>query len=310
MILSTARQHGRGPTRLPDRIDRERRIAAIQVETDAQAEEVLRTLDRAGRRFYLDVERKQDLHLMETAAAVVRLGERFAIKPNDITVDALVAVLVEHFGPDLTGVRVAINGSGNLGFKFALRLAESGCAVFLVGRDMAKTERLIDVINTVLPAFTQFPVAGEVPTGAVHVLVSAVTAEHVITPEWLGKLAPAALCLDVGINNLSPSFIEAAIAAGHICSRVDVRSAGDPLPVIPNPFFAQIAGRREFRGVEIVAGGLLGNRGDLVVDQMLNPTLLIGIANGTGGLLSQDDWTAEMRARATEIEAAIVASEA
>lgn len=308
MVLSTARAHGHGPRRLPDRTDRGRRVAAIQVETDEQAQELLSALDSEDRRFYLDVERKQDLNLMEVARQAVSSGTLHSIKPNDITVDALVALIEERFGPDLSGLRVQVNGPGNLGFKFALRLAETGCEVHLTGRNAAKVAALVEAINLVIPAHTPFSVS-EGPGSDVHVLVSAVTAEHVVTPDWLDLLAPSALCVDVGINNLSPEFIEAASAAGHQCNRLDVRSAGDPLPVLPNPFFKDIAGRRMLGEAGIVAGGLMGCVGELVVDQVRRPTQVIGIANGTGGLLPPEEWSHEMRSHVAEVESRIASGD-
>jgi hypothetical protein len=297
MILGTARRHGRGIQRLPDRTDRGRRVAAVQVETDEQARELLAALDRDGRRFYLDVERKQDLHLMAVAGETVRRGSYAAVKPNDTTVDAFEAVLVERHGRDLTDLVVAVNGSGNLAFKFALRMAESGCQVSMHGRHADKVALLVEAINEVLPRYSPHPVALSAPVGAVDVLVSAVTAEHVVGEEWLRFLAPGALCLDVGINNFAPAFIERAQQAGYTCARLDVRSAGDPLPVEPNPFFERIAGSRHLAGAQMVAGGKIGRRGDVVVDQVQDPTRVIGVANGTGGLLPEEDWSHEIRDR-------------
>lgn len=308
MVLSTARRHGRGPQRLPDRADRGRPVAAVQVETDEQAARVLAALDLNGRNLFIDVERKQDLRLMAVARATVSQATVHAIKPNDITVDALVAVLENRFGPDLSDTKILVNGTGNLGFKFALRLAETGCDVHLSGRDSAKVGNLVAAINAVLPAHTPHFVKDSAPIG-VQVLVSAVTAEHVITEATVERLAAEALCLDVGINNFAPGFIEAANAAGHVCSRLDVRSAGDPLPVVPNPFFEDVAGRRVVGSSEIVAGGLLGRLGDLVVDQVRRPTRVIGVANGTGGLLAPEAWTAAMASEVADVEARIAKQE-
>ena len=302
MVLSTAREHGKGVQRLPDRTDRGRRIAAIQVESDAEAGEVLSRLDRVGRHFHVDVERKRDLHLMSVARRTVTAGRCSVIKPNDGTVDALVAVLQEHRGVDLDGLVVAVYGSGNLGFKFSLRLAEYGCKVVLMGRDPDKVAMLAGALNAVLPRHVPFGVGTDLPAQGIDILVSAVTAEHVISADWVDRLAAGAVCIDVGINNLAPDFIETAQSAGHTCLRLDVRSAGDPLAVDPNPFFTDVAGRVEIDGSSLVAGGHIGRRGELVVDEVRNPTRIIGVANGTGGLLPRDEWTEDISARVATIE--------
>ena len=295
MVLSTARRHARGIQRLPDRFDRGVRVAAIQVETDEQARAVLKHLDGPDRVLHLDVERKQDLHLMQVAREVVRQAEIRQIKPNDLTVDALQALLVDRLGPDLADVPITVLGTGNLAFKFALRLAESGACVGLAGRSADKVALLVRAINAVLPEYTPHRVVLH-QLATTRVLVSAVTSEGVVDVGWVSTLQKPALCIDVGIGNLAPEFIEAAIAGGHECVRLDVRSAGDPLPLHPNPFFERVAGRRALAGASLVAGGLIGHRGEIVVDQIQRPTSVIGVANGTGGLLPPAQWTEVMRA--------------
>jgi hypothetical protein len=299
MVLSTARRHGRGPHRLPDRIDRGRRIVAIQVETDEEASEVFRELDREGRQFFVDVERKHDLNLVAVALKEVRLGEVRTIKPNDTTVDALDAIVAEHFGVDLNLLITMVNGTGNLAFKFALRLAERGATVGLIGRDRRKASLFCEVLNAVLPQHTSGRVipAGEART---QLLISAVTAKWVVTSEWLGMLADGALCVDVGIDNFSPEFVEGAHAAGHTCIRLDVRAAGDPLPAEPD-FFRDIAGRSNIGGVPVVAGGYIGRLGEIVVDQISQPCQVVGVASGTGGLLDPESWTPDQHASVAKV---------
>ena len=301
MVLSTARRHGRGPQRLPDRMDRGRAIAAVQVENDQEARQVLTSLDRPGRRFYLDVERKQDLHLVDLARTTLTHSTFAVIKPNDITVNALEALLAELCEVDVSQMRVAVYGTGNLGFKIALRLAERGGRVSLHGRDAGKASRLCRTMNEVLPPFSPSAVSTETSSGSIDVLVSAVSADSVITPDWLTRLAPQALCLDVGINNFTADFLEGALSAGHTMMRLDVRSAGDPLPTEPNPFFSEVAGQIDVDGVTAVAGGYIGKYGDVVLDRITPPSRVVGVANGTGGLLQVEQWSDEIQRSVSRI---------
>jgi hypothetical protein len=45
---------------------------------------------------------------------------------------------------------------------------------------------------------------------------------------------------------------------------------------------AREVGRRKINGVSVVSGSLMGCKGDLVVDNFLNPTQVFGVADGTG----------------------------
>ena len=129
IVSCTARARGRAVVRLPDRHDAHGPLAAILVETEAAAREVLTALDRPGRVLALDVERKQAVDLMALARELVRAATVVPTKPNDATVRSLDVLLTHVLGPDLTGVTAGVLGTGNLGLKSALLLAERGATL-------------------------------------------------------------------------------------------------------------------------------------------------------------------------------------
>lgn len=49
--------------------------------------------------------------------------------------------------------------------------------------------------------------------------------------------------------------------------------------------YREHAGRRRFNGFDVVAGGIVGEAGDIVVDSISTPTTILGKADGRGGLL-------------------------
>jgi hypothetical protein len=51
----------------------------------------------------------------------------------------------------------------------------------------------------------------------------------------------------------------------------------------------EIMGSADLSGVAIVAGGVIGARGRIVVDSIKNPGRVIGIADGMGGLLTPEE---------------------
>lgn len=292
MVLTTAQKHYSEIQRLPNRRHQGRTVAAFQVQTRSQAERILKTFDEPQTTIYLDVERKVPFDLLEIAYSYVRSATIETIKPNDITVDASMALIQNHFGYDLRDLVCTVIGTGNIGFKIAIRLAESGAAVGLHGRNKSKATLLTDAANSVTPRHTRHKMVASSLANS-RLMVSAVGAQHVILREHLNLLdsVNSTLCVDVGIGTLSPDFIEAAVSSGHPCVRLDVRSAGNPLPVHPNPFFIDVAGHRIISGTRVVAGGLIGARGEVVVDEIRTPHQVLGIANGVGGLVSSDDWT-------------------
>jgi len=53
-------------------------------------------------------------------------------------------------------------------------------------------------------------------------------------------------------------------------------------------------------GVPVVAGGAIGERGAVIVDDVENPARIVGVADGSGGLLRQPSEFAENLRRVTE----------
>ena len=54
-------------------------------------------------------------------------------------------------------------------------------------------------------------------------------------------------------------------------------------------------------GVAVVAGGLIGNHGDVIVDDFGKPTRIIGVADGTGGIEPIDEANANVQSVRTSI---------
>jgi len=68
-----------------------------------------------------------------------------------------------------------------------------------------------------------------------------------------------------------------------------------------------LMGRGEIAGFPVVAGGLVGALGDVVLDSISNPTRVVGIADGQGRILSSP---AGYEDRVETVEAALAGRQA
>jgi len=69
--------------------------------------------------------------------------------------------------------------------------------------------------------------------------------------------------------------------------KIDIRvgfQANATLMLHTEKFLNEVYGFKKIGNNKIVAGGYLGKKGDIVVDKILNPSKIIGIADGVGGI--------------------------
>jgi hypothetical protein len=121
----------------------------------------------------------------------------------------------------------------------------------------------------------------------------------------LRLLKSNSIVFDASLGAVMPEAIEWAAEHGIRVVRPDMRAAltGELSSLLGTTEIAsQLLGKGEIGGVPIVAGGLVGRRGDVVVDSIASPTRVVGIADGTGRLLYHDD---QFKERASTVETEI-----
>ncbi len=294
IISTTAKQHGENRL-LPFRQFGSERVLCIILTNKEIAKQTLHYLDQYIPTFLIDVERKQHINLWEIAQETVKKGKIIPHKPNDITVEATYHLVNQYFNYKVDEKRILIYGTGNIAAKLALRLAEVDTQITLTGRNKSKARQLTNALNLILPSYNTHQIRTFSQAEKYDVLISAVSADHVLDYSYLDYLNHNAFVIDVGINNLTPAFIEKAPTRNINIMRLDVRMATPILQahtqIAHFPFFKETAGNLVLHGVSCVAGGIIGKEGDVVLDTVCKPKHIIGIANGTGGLKKHEEYT-------------------
>ena len=220
-------------------------------------------------------------------------------KPNDMTVESVWHLLSNRYRT-LSGKRVAIIGSGNIGFKLALKLVESGSHVELVRRDLWRGTLMADVINIVKPEST-IAIAHYNPNPLqaslfCDVLIGCTDGTPAITWEMIQSMKPDGIVIDVAKGSVYKDAVQKAVEHEIPIIRCDITSAIDGLiSTIKRTqiIMEQEMGRQEIeKGIFVVSGGFLGLSGDIVVDNYRNSRRIIGVADGMGDLkkeLSEKD---------------------
>jgi hypothetical protein len=178
-----------------------------------------------------------------------------------------------------------------LATRAALALSEAGASVRL-------DERLEDearALTRFAPGVSCEPL--ELAAAVADAVVSLSPRDPAVDAPVVERMAGEALLYDGGIGSLSPEAVEAAEARGMRVVRIDMRPslASTALELIGiRRVVEEHMGGETWEGVSVVAGGLLGKAGEIIVDSISQPARVIGVADGRGGIVPADSEAPEV----------------
>lgn len=209
-------------------------------------------------------------------------------KPNDITVEHVWLLLRSHFGI-LGKKKMAIIGSGNIGFKLGLKLVESGTSVVLNRRNLNKNMFFANAINLIKPEATiasaNFSADKIKACFSADAIIGCSNSLNTIDENMLKCMRPKGIVIDVGKGNIKKKAVDYAKRKGIKVIRCDITKTINNYVSFYFDFFRDKtpAGVRNIKKtLRIVSGGFIGKKGDVVVDNYLKPTQILGIADGSG----------------------------
>jgi hypothetical protein len=273
------------------------------VYSEKQAIEIAKVVDGSVDCVLVDSEKKIPSELGDTGAIPnierrvseeIKKSKLWLFKGNDLTVDAIDS-LISHLNKDeLGGVgrkNVTILGAGNIGAKLALKLVERGAEVRLTGRNQEKLQKIALAINLIKPSATVAVVIplvnnDQASVGA-DILIGATNGIPVISAEIVKKVQEGAIIIDVGKGTLTDGGVKLAQKRNLRIFRLDIKPSLAGLLAMQSMTerMANLEmGRRQVGEYELVSG-LLGYKGEIVVDNIAEPACVYGIADGKGDFL-------------------------
>lgn len=270
------------------------------VSSTEDATYCLERLDGVADCVLIDVEAKQNLDLMHIARQTIRRSQIAAYKPNDASVEAADLLLRDFFQDAISNRSILILGAGNISAKLALRFSERNAKVQIHSRDHNKTLKIAEGLNAILPrhAVNRIEAIERLGTepGEYDALVSFVAANKHVAESAADLISTKGVAVDGGINNFSSEFLVKCQSRHVACFRLDVRlgfvySLLSISPDVSN-FHQCVKGTRHLDDIRLVAGGVIGQRGDIIVDRIQAPGQIVGVANGIGGVLNKEEYVA------------------
>lgn len=260
---------------------------------------VVRAIDGVVEEIFVDVEPKEgDIKNLEMVVKnTAKKSNVSTIKINDLTVDACDEIIAQKFG-SLIDKKIAVIGAGNIGTKLAIRLLERGANVVITRPKKEEVEMIAKAVNMISPncKYKLFPETdNEKAIKGVDIIIGLTPGIPVINKYMVKNMSKDGTIIDAGIGTVKKEGIKTAQRRKIEIFRLDMRPG----------FFGKLTTimetrslREEFQGTrkkkiyKIVAGGIIGEEGDVVVDKIKSPNEAIGVCDGKGGLkknLSKQD---------------------
>lgn len=270
-------------------------IGNAEVENAAQAVEIVSAVDGLVDCILLDSELRpapSENALLGVVAPQVKKSRLLAYRDGNAHLDAAEALISRLMG-GVSGSKIGVCGLSSFGLKLAMRLMEMGASVYLWDLAHEKVLRSITLLEQwcqIEPISTKKNVFALEKEGEnLDLLVGTALSKAVVGENLVERVASQGLVIDAGVGSLQAGAIERAIGLGLRLYRLDMRaglSGQIALVLDTDDLVSRLMGVEKLAEQEIVAGGAIGRRGAIIVDAIHNPTRVIGVADGRGGLLS------------------------
>ncbi len=244
-------------------------IGNAEVTNQEEADIIAQAVDGQVDFILVDVNHLDNFSGMpEKVRKVVKQSKVLTYKDIDAqisAIDAMVGQLVDDFN----NKKIVIMSTSSIGSELAKKLYDRGGKVTCISIS-SETNEEIDVLIGIAPY------------------------QPVINLNILKQLNKEGFVIDAGPGSVFLDAILKAHKLGIPIYRLDMRAglSGEIVNVLEtHELLEKIMGEKEIAGVRVVSGGIIGSRGDIVVDSINSPNRIVGVANGTGQLLADDEIT-------------------
>jgi len=242
--------------------------------------------------------------ILKDVRKVVKNSIVLTYKDNNAWVQGIDNFVASYFG-NLFGLKIGIVGMNDVSIKLALSLAERGAKVFIFDKN-ADLEK-INALNKVKISNSPFEIkkaknGNELSEGAVTLI--GFDKKYPINELMVRNMNKRGTVVDAIFGSVESEAINYAKKHGIPVWRTDMRAAmaGEVTTVLRTYNMMKNVGKKYIGGIPVVSGGYIGEKGDVVVDSILNPTQVIGVADGRGSIMYDKEEEFSDRIKKIELE--------
>jgi len=249
---------------------------------------------------FYDVEKKVSYSYWKNAfnlERIVKENIKFSLtypyKANDITLNSAETLISNYFKNELTGIggkKTLIIGAGNIGFKLALKLNESGSDVYLYRRNKNKLKGIVKTLNDIKPEGTiaKSHICNKLQNTIrdADIIVNCSDNKEVLNQNHTKFIKSDCFLVDIGKGMFEKSALKYLIEKKINVFRLDVtpgyNSFIENFSISNQIYDLKKFGRKKINGKSYISRGILGFENEIVTDNPYNPKKIYGVADGYG----------------------------
>ena len=273
-------------------------VGSVELTSDDQLRAVLNLAEGRVDVVLLDVDRKPfgPANAVETAQAMLKQTALLTYLDSRVWIEAVEGQVVRLLHEQLHDVHIVIAGDHPRSRFLALRLAERGAHIALLA-DPERTPETAS-LNHIRSLSHEGPELNltlmKAEAGCAFDALS--TARVVVVwpaaQVWFGKrfahrVSKDAYVCDAGIGSIPSDGMAEAQRRGCLLLRVNIWPALTGCLAAAHESLLETSdalGWEILAGVPVVAGGAMGQSGDVIVDSVRHPSRVIGVCDGRGGV--------------------------
>jgi 4-hydroxy-2-oxovalerate aldolase len=262
-------------------------IGNIELNASEEVHNILKEID--GLVDYILIDDSLNIEISENSNNISKV---LTYSEANAQVNALEAYL-SNLNPAKSGMKYLISGINPVSLAFAERLIGKNIAVSFYDDSQQILDKAVSLLNQRVKLL--FPSSEvEVTSATKSIVYDGIIgfSESLNFNAVLSKFNPSGFIIDANIGSFTNNFIKEVRKFNLPVYRLDMRAglaSEVSLRLESYNLITNVFGKNIIDEIPVVAGGLVGELGMVVLDSLYEPSKVLGIADGRGGLLPKFD---------------------
>jgi 4-hydroxy-2-oxovalerate aldolase len=264
-------------------------IGNVEIDASVNVAEAITEADGLVDFIMLDDTLSTDISVYHTNESKI-----LCYSESNAQINALEAYL-SNLNPGQSGSSYVISGINPLSMAVAERLINNNISVYLLDDAAENLENAVHLLEQRIRFFHRGS-AVKAAVADAHTdydgILGFKACKNPLLAELITRVKRSGFVIDASIGSFTEDLIKASRMASLPVIRLDMRaglSSEVLLRLETYKLLNNVLGKNFIEEVPVVAGGVIGELGMVVLDSLSKPTKIIGIADGRGGLLPGED---------------------